>query len=56
VDKKAKKRIKLLQEKRTKLRNELSVVRKFPDDPAEIPRLEKAIADIEAELEQLKAS
>ncbi len=56
MDKKAKKRIEVLQKKRTKLRNELSVVRKFPDDPADIPRLEKEIADIEAELEKLKKS
>ena len=54
MDKKTKKRIDVLQKKRTKLRNELSVVRKFTDDPADIPRLEKEIADIEAELETLK--
>jgi hypothetical protein len=29
-------------------------VKKFPDDPAEIPRLEAQIAEIEAELARLK--
>jgi hypothetical protein len=54
MDKKAKKRIKVLHEKRDQLRKQLSGVRKFTDDPADIPKLEQAIAAIEAELEQLK--
>lgn len=54
MDKKMKKRIDVLQKKRNKLRNELSVVKKFPDDPTEIPRLEGQIAEIEAELATLK--
>ena len=55
MDRKAKKRIEVLQKKRQKLRGELSVVKRFPDDPTEIPRIEKEIADIEAELARLKA-
>ena len=54
MDKRIKKRIDVLQKKRTNLRSQLSGVKKFPDDPQEIPRLEAQIAAIEAELQTLK--
>jgi len=54
MDKKTKKRIGVLQKKLTKLRNELSVVKKFTDDPEEIPQLEGRIAEMDAELKTLK--
>lgn len=56
MDRKSKKRLEVLQKKRTKLRNELSVVRKFTDDPAEIPRLEAELKAVEDEIEQIKGS
>jgi len=56
MDKKTKKRIDVLQKKKAKLQNELAVVKKFPDDPADVPRLEREIAAIEAELQRLKGA
>ncbi len=56
MDKKAKKRIEILQQKRQKLLGQLSVVKRFPDDPSEAPRLEAEIAKLEAELAALKLS
>ncbi len=54
MDKKQKKRTDVLQQRLQKLKLQLSGARKQPDDPAEIPRLEKEIASVEAELEKLK--
>jgi hypothetical protein len=54
MDKKAKKRIDVLQEKLQRLRMQLAGARKQPDDPADVPRLEKEIAAAEAELAKLK--
>jgi len=54
MDRRDKKRIEVLQKKRSKLRIEISTVKRFPDDPAELPRLEQELAAIEAELEKLK--
>ena len=56
MDKKAKKRIDLLQQKLQKLRMQLAGAKKQVDDPADITRLEKEIAAAEAELRSLKAS
>ena len=56
MDKKAKKRLTTLQQKRQKLMGELGVVRRHPDDPAEIPKLEAELAAIEAEIAKLKES
>jgi hypothetical protein len=55
MDKKAKKRIDVLQQKLQKLRLQLSGAKKQPDEPEDIVRLEREIAGIEAELQQLKA-
>ncbi len=54
MDKRSKKRIEVLQKKRSNLRTQLSVVHKFPDNPDDIPKLEQQIAAIEAELAKLK--
>ncbi|MBI3466861.1 MAG: hypothetical protein HY000_27930 [Planctomycetes bacterium] len=56
MDKKAKKRIDLLQQKLQKLRLQLSGAKKQPDDPGEIVRLEREVSEAEAELQRLKES
>jgi hypothetical protein len=56
VDKKAKKRIEVLQQKLQKLRQQLAGAKQQPDDPGDIIRLEKEIAAAEAELHALKGS
>jgi DNA repair exonuclease SbcCD ATPase subunit len=56
VDKKAKKRIEVLQPKLQKLRQQLAGAKQQPDEPGEVARLEKEIAAAEKELQQLKAS
>jgi uncharacterized membrane protein len=50
MDKKEKKRIEVLQQKIAKLQQQLAGAKKQPDDPAEIPRLEKELAAAHAEL------
>ena len=54
MDKKAKKRIEVLQQKLQKLRLQLSGAKKQPDEPGDIKRLESEIAAAETELNQLK--
>jgi len=54
MDKKAKKRIDLLHQRLTKLRQQLAGSRQQPDDPDEPQRLEKEIAAAEAELAKIK--
>ena len=54
MDKKAKKRIDLLQQKLQKLRQQLAGAKKQPDEPQEIKRLEIEIAAAESELRKLK--
>jgi hypothetical protein len=54
MDKKEKKRIEVLQQKIAKLQQQLAGAKKQPDDPAEIPRLEKDLAAAHAELTSLK--
>jgi len=54
MDKKAKKRIDLLQQKLQKLRQQLAGAKRQLDDPADVKRLESEIAAIEAELKKLK--
>jgi cob(I)alamin adenosyltransferase len=56
MDKKAKKRIDLLQQKLQKLRLQLSGAKKQPDEPADIVRLEREITEAEAEVHRLKES
>jgi hypothetical protein len=54
MDKKAKKRSEVLKQRLPKLRQQLAGARQQPDEPADIKRLEKEIADTEAELVKLK--
>jgi hypothetical protein len=54
MDKKAKKRIDLLNARLQKLRMQLAGARKQMDEPAEVARLEKEIAEVSGELEKLK--
>ena len=56
MDKKAKKRIDVLNQRLQKVRQQLSGSRKQVDDPDEVPRLEKEQKELLAELEKLKAS
>lgn len=55
MDRKAKKRIEVLKKKRANLRTQLATVRRFTDDPAEIPKLEAELAAVMAEIEKLEA-
>ncbi len=54
MDKKAKKKIDVLRERLTKLRQQLAGAKKQMDDPADVERLEKEIKAAETELEKLK--
>ncbi|HUY89520.1 MAG TPA: hypothetical protein VMV10_12365 [Pirellulales bacterium] len=56
MDKKAKKRIDLLQQRLQKLRQQLAGAKKQMDEPEDVTRLEREIADVNAELEKLKKS
>ena len=56
MDKKAKKRIDVLQPKLQQLRMQLSGAKKQMDDPDEVKRLEAEIAAVEAELKKLRES
>jgi hypothetical protein len=56
MDKKAKKRIDLLNLRLQKLRMQLAGAKKQMDEPGEALRLEKEIAEVHAELEKLKHS
>jgi hypothetical protein len=55
MDKKDKKRIEVLQQRIAKLQQQLAGAKKQPDDPAEVPRLERELAAAHAELTTLKA-
>ena len=54
MDKTDKKRIEVLQQKIAKLQQLLAGAKQQPDDPAEVPRLEKDLAAAHAELANLK--
>jgi hypothetical protein len=53
INKKQKKQLQVARDKLNKLRMLLSNAKKQPDDPADIPRLEKEIADVEREIEKI---
>jgi peptidoglycan hydrolase CwlO-like protein len=55
MDKKAQKRIELLNKKLKELRPRLAGARKQMDDVSEVQQLEKDIAAAEAEIEKLKS-
>ncbi|QDU95083.1 hypothetical protein [Lignipirellula cremea] len=56
MDKKAKKRLDVINKKLQPLRLRLSGARQQDDEPGEVAALEKEIADLEAEAEKLKQS
>jgi archaellum component FlaC len=56
MDKKAKHRIDVLQQRLQKLRMQLAGVKKQTDEPEEAGRLENEIKTVSAELEKLKSS
>jgi len=56
MDKKDKKRMDVLQQKIAKLQQQMAGAKKQPDDPADVPRLERELATAHAELSKLKAS
>jgi hypothetical protein len=56
MDKKAKKRIDLLNKKMVDIQQRLAGARKQMDDPGEVQQLEKDLAAAKAEVEKLKAS
>jgi hypothetical protein len=56
MDKKAKKRIDVLQPKLQQLRMQVSGAKKQLDDPDEVKRLEAEIVAVEAELKKLRES
>ena len=55
MDKKAKKRVEVLRQRIQKMKQQLAGARQQDDEPGEIERLEKEIADATAEIERLKA-
>ena len=55
MDKKAKKRTDVLRTRLQKTQQQLAGARKQMDEPAEVSRLEKEVAEINAELEKLKS-
>ena len=54
MDKKAKKKVDVLRDRLTKLRQQLAGAKKQMDDPDEVQRIERDIAQATAELEKLK--
>ncbi len=56
MDKKAKKRIDLLNKKLGELRQRLAGARQQMDDPSEVSQLEAQIAAAQQEIEKLKSS
>lgn len=56
MDKKAKKRLEVLKQKRAALEKQLAGAKKQTDDPQEIVRFEKELAAIKLEMEQLQKS
>lgn len=55
LNKKQKKQIDAIKNKINGLQQLLRAARNQPDDPAEIPRLEKQIADLQADIEKIKS-
>ena len=56
MDKKAKKKRSVLQQRLQKLRQQLAGEKDQQDEPDEVDRLEQEIAAVSAEIENLKAS
>ena len=56
MDKKAQKKVDQLQQRLQKLRSQLSGAKKQNDEPGEVERLTREIADCEAEVKKLRES
>jgi hypothetical protein len=54
MNKKQKKQIDALKNKLQRVQQLLNAARKQPDDPKDIPMLEKQIAEINAEMEKIR--
>jgi hypothetical protein len=54
MNKKQKKQIDALKNKVQRLQQLLNAARKQPDDPADIPQLERQIAELNAEMEKIR--
>ena len=54
MNKKAQKQIEVAKKKITNLQQQLAGAKAQPDDPADVPRLEKEIAGLQAEIAKLK--
>ncbi len=54
LNKKQQKQIEATKNKIQRLQTLLNAAKKQPDDPQEIPRLEKQIAELNAEIEKIK--
>ena len=56
MDKKTKKKIDVIRQRKQKLQKQLAGAKQQDDEPGEVERLEQQIADCDAEVEKLKAS
>lgn len=56
MDKKAKKKIDILNQRIQKLRLQLAGAKEQDDEPGEVQRIEAEITDAEAQIEKLRAS
>ena len=56
MDKKAKKKLDVINQKLNKLRQQLAGAKKQDDEPGEVDRLSDEIRQLEAEADKLKAS
>ena len=56
LNKKQKKQIDSLKKKLANLQQQLAGARKQPDDPADIPRLEKEIASVQKQIQEIQAA
>ena len=56
MDKKAKKRMDVLRQRREKVQQQLAGAKKQDDEPGEVERLTGELSEIEAEIEKLKQS
>ena len=56
MDKKSKKRLETVRQRLQLLRQQLAGAKKQQDEPGEVERLRKEIAQLEAEAEKLKTS
>ncbi len=55
MNKKVQKQIEVAKKKITSLQQQLAGAKAQPDDPADVPRLEKEIAALHAEITKLKS-